>query len=82
VLLSRCDVLITDIGLPDGNGYDLMTRFKANGGAHGIAISGFGQADDVARSKRVGFSKHFTKPVDLDALKSAVQEFSAPVTSS
>lgn len=80
-LLSRCEVLITDIGLPDGNGCDLMTRFKASGGTHGIAISGFGQVDDIARSKRVGFLKHFTKPVDLGALKAAVQEFSTPVAS-
>jgi signal transduction histidine kinase len=72
-LFSCCEVLITDIGLPDGNGYDLMARFKAKGGSHGIAISGFGQEEDIARSRRAGFSKHLTKPIDINVLTSALQ---------
>jgi len=78
---SQCDVLVTDLGLPDGNGYDLMARFKANGGTHGIAVSGFGQEEDIARSQRSGFSKHLTKPIDIDELKAALREFPAPTTS-
>jgi signal transduction histidine kinase len=80
-LFSRCEVLITDLGLPDGNGYDLMTRFKDQGGTRGIAISGFGQEADIARSGRVGFFKHFTKPIDLNALKSALRELRTPLPS-
>jgi CheY-like chemotaxis protein len=80
-LLPQCDVLVTDLGLPDGNGYDLMSRFKAQGGQCGIAISGFGQEEDIARSRRVGFSKHFTKPVNLNALKATLHELSAPPAS-
>lgn len=72
-LLDRSKVLISDIGLPDGNGWDLMTRFKAQGGERGIAISGFGQQDDVERSRRVGFSQHLIKPIDIGALRSALE---------
>lgn len=79
---SQCDVLVTDLGLPDGNGYDLMARFKANGGIHGIAVSGFGQEEDIARSQRSGFSKHLTKPIDINELKAALRELPAPTTPS
>jgi CheY-like chemotaxis protein len=72
-LLDRGKVLISDIGLPDGNGWDLMARFKAQGGGPGIAISGFGQADDLERSRAAGFSQHLVKPIDFDALRSALE---------
>ena len=72
-LLDRRKVLISDIGLPDGNGWDLMERFKANGGRAGIAISGFGQDDDVARSRSAGFSEHLVKPIDIATLRGALE---------
>ena len=71
-LLEPRKVLISDIGLPDGNGWDLMSIFKAKGGGLGIAISGFGQEGDVERSRRVGFSDHLIKPIDINALRSAL----------
>ena len=72
-LLDRSEVLISDIGLPDGNGWDLMARFKEQGGERGIAISGFGQQDDVERSRRVGFSDHLVKPIDIGMLRNALE---------
>jgi signal transduction histidine kinase len=80
-LLQKAEVLITDIGLPDGSGCDLMQRFKEQGGSLGIAITGFGQEDDVARSARAGFSKHITKPVQFNDLKAALQELQPQVVS-
>ena len=74
-LLARCDILVTDIGLPDGNGWDLMERFKERGGTRGIAITGFGQQEDIARSERVGFARHLIKPIDIDDLKAALHAF-------
>ncbi len=71
-LLDRRKVLISDIGLPDGNGWDLMARFRAQGGRPGIAISGFGQQDDLERSRQAGFSQHLIKPIDIDTLRSAL----------
>lgn len=72
-LLDRRKVLISDIGLPDGNGWDLMARFRAQGGRLGIAISGFGQADDLERSRQAGFSQHLVKPVDIETLRNALE---------
>lgn len=73
-LLAQVEVLISDIGLPDGSGCDLMQRFKSHGGLMGIAITGFGQDDDIARSARAGFTRHITKPVQFSDLKAALQE--------
>lgn len=61
------DILITDIGLPDGTGVELFERLKESrkDGAplRGIALSGFGMEDDLSRSHRAGFTAHLTKPV-------------------
>lgn len=70
--LSSTQILISDIGLPDGNGWDLMERFRAVGGTGGIAISGFGQESDVERSRVAGFTEHLVKPIDIERLKRAV----------
>ena len=72
-LLEATKVLISDIGLPDGNGWDLMARFKATGGRCGIAISGFGEENDLARSRLVGFADHLVKPIDFDALRASIE---------
>jgi signal transduction histidine kinase len=66
------DILITDIGLPDGTGVELFSRLKErhkNGAAmHGIALSGFGMEEDLSRSHQAGFSAHLTKPVAFSQL--------------
>jgi signal transduction histidine kinase/CheY-like chemotaxis protein len=65
------DVLVSDIGLPDGTGVDLMVRLSATEGRHafrGIALSGFGMQEDLERSSAAGFSHHLTKPVDFPLL--------------
>ncbi len=73
------DLLVSDIGLPDGSGHDVMealrSRYVQKGaGVRGIAISGFGMEEDIMRSKQVGFDQHLTKPIDLAKLQSAVQQ--------
>lgn len=73
-LLDRAEILVTDIGLPDGNGCDLMRRFKQDYGRPGIAISGFGEPEDMERSRLAGFASHLIKPIDLQLLKSLLQE--------
>ncbi|HZZ18966.1 MAG TPA: response regulator [Opitutaceae bacterium] len=65
------DLLISDIGLPDGTGYDLMTEFRARG-VIGIALTGFGMDEDVDRSQAAGFSGHLTKPVSVQGLDCAI----------
>jgi DNA-binding NtrC family response regulator len=66
------DILISDIGLPDGNGYELMAELNSRHGLVGIALTGFGMAADVARSDEACFFQHLTKPVGIDLLEKAI----------
>ena len=56
------DLLISDIGLPDGNGCDLMAELRDRQGLVGIALTGYGMDEDVDRSQAAGFSAHLSKP--------------------
>jgi len=67
------DLLITDIGLPDGNGYDLMNELGKKNHLRGIALTGYGMEHDVARSENVGFDAHLTKPVRIQSLEAALE---------
>jgi PAS domain S-box-containing protein len=66
------NILISDIGLPDGSGYDLMTEFRECYGLKGIALTGYGMEQDVARSRESGFVAHLTKPVKMESLDNAL----------
>jgi PAS domain S-box-containing protein len=66
------DLVISDLGLPDGSGLDLMRELRQRSGLRGICLSGFGMEDDLARSADAGFTRHLTKPVDLDKLQAAI----------
>jgi signal transduction histidine kinase/ActR/RegA family two-component response regulator len=65
------DVLISDVGLPDGSGIELMAKSKDV--LVGIAMSGFGTDGDAARSLQAGFSQHLVKPVTMEKLDAALQ---------
>jgi PAS domain S-box-containing protein len=64
------DTLISDIGLPDDTGYNLVREAKRRQPLRAIALSGFGMEADVQRSLEAGFDYHVTKPVDLNRLRS------------
>ncbi len=71
------DVLVSDIGLPDGTGVDLIQRLNSlEGSRHfrGIALSGYGMQEDLERSSAAGFSYHLTKPVDFPLLDRTLAE--------
>jgi PAS domain S-box-containing protein len=68
------DVLISDIGLPDGSGLSLMRELRSRHRLRGIALSGFGREQDLAKSKEVGFDAHLVKPVSIDMLEQTVRE--------
>jgi CheY-like chemotaxis protein len=70
------DVLVSDIGLPDGSGLDLMKRIRQLHRVRGIALSGFGMEEDVQRSRDAGFSDHLTKPISFQRLEAAIRELS------
>jgi signal transduction histidine kinase len=66
------DLLITDIGLPDGSGYELMEELGRVKNLKGIAMTGYGMDGDIERSAKVGFSAHLTKPVKMQSLDNAI----------
>ncbi|HKI03279.1 MAG TPA: ATP-binding protein [Thermoanaerobaculia bacterium] len=66
------DLVVSDLGLPDGNGFDLMRELRDRYGLKGIAVSGFGMEEDLRRSRESGFLEHLVKPVDIDKLKAAL----------
>ena len=66
------DLVISDIGLPDRSGYELMRELRDRHGLKGIAMSGYGADADRAQSKAAGFLFHLTKPVNISALEEAI----------
>jgi PAS domain S-box-containing protein len=66
------DLVISDLGLPDGSGLELMRKLRAKHALPGIALSGYGMDEDRAASKAAGFVEHFTKPVDSERLRMAI----------
>ena len=68
------DLLISDLGLPDGSGLDLMRQLLAQKEIKGIALSGYGMDDDVQRSQDAGFGAHLTKPIDFRKLQAAINQ--------
>jgi two-component system, chemotaxis family, CheB/CheR fusion protein len=70
----RLDLVVSDLGLPDGSGQDVMRELAQRYGLRGIALSGYGMEEDVRRSQEAGFLRHLTKPVDLQMLKAAIRQ--------
>jgi CheY-like chemotaxis protein len=68
------DVLISDLGLPDGSGLDLIRQLLVKRPVKGIALSGYGMEEDMAQSKAAGFVAHLTKPVDLPRLEEVIRQ--------
>jgi two-component system, chemotaxis family, CheB/CheR fusion protein len=68
------DLVISDLGLPDGSGIDLMRELSTRHGLRGIALSGYGMEEDVRQSLEAGFTRHLTKPVSLPQLQAALRE--------
>jgi nitrogen-specific signal transduction histidine kinase/ActR/RegA family two-component response regulator len=71
------DLVLSDLGLPDGSGHDLMRQLAARHGLRGIALSGYGMEADVRESLAAGFAEHLTKPVDLERLEAALRRLVA-----
>jgi PAS domain S-box len=69
---GRFDFVISDVGLPDGNGCDLMAELRERLGLKGVALTGYGMDEDMLRSRAAGFVTHLTKPVSVQALERAL----------
>jgi len=75
--LASIDLVMSDLGLPDGSGLDLMRQLSATHGLRGIALSGFGMDSDLAESVAAGFSRHLIKPIDIGQLRAVLTEMAA-----
>ena len=79
---AEIDVLISDIGLPDGDGWELMRRARLDPRIYTIAMSGFGQNSDRKKSMAAGYRKHLLKPFVPDDLDAMLAEASAELAKS
>ena len=68
------DLVISDLGLPDGDGHELMAGLRDAYGLPGIALSGYGMDEDLARTKDAGFLAHLVKPIDFERLNRVIDQ--------
>jgi PAS domain S-box-containing protein len=77
--IGSCDVIISDIGMPQTDGYAFIRRVRARDGARGavpaIALTAYARPEDAERAVRAGFQQHLAKPVDADELVEAVRRW-------
>jgi CheY-like chemotaxis protein len=71
------DLIVSDIGLPDGNGVSLIHAVRSFCQAPAIALTGYGMREDVERCLNAGFNRHVTKPVTFDTLRRTIAEVCA-----
>jgi PAS domain S-box-containing protein len=75
---SEIDVIVSDLGLPDGSGIDLMRHVRARRkSTRAIALTGYGRREDLDETTRAGFDRHLTKPVDVRTLIAAIESLRA-----
>ena len=68
------DLVVSDLGLPDGSGIDLMRQLAQQYGLRGIALSGYGMAGDRVRTEQAGFLAHLVKPINFEQLQHVLQQ--------
>ena len=67
------DIIVSDIGLPDSTGYELMREIRDRHGIAGIALSGYGMEEDMRQSRDAGFVDHVVKPVNVAHLEAVIR---------
>jgi hypothetical protein len=73
VTVNEIDVLVSDLGLPDASGHDLVRQVQRIRNVPAVAISGFGSAVDIQNSLDAGFYAHLIKPLDFNLLHATIQ---------
>ena len=68
---------LSDLGLPDGSGIDLIREVRRQHKFPAIALTGFGMDDDVVRCRDAGFDGHLTKPVSFEKLHAMIGQFTS-----
>lgn len=71
--LPQLHVLISDFGLPDGDGLEVLRTIRPNHPSlNAIVLSGFGMEEDIEKTRAAGFAHHLTKPVEFARLEQAI----------
>ena len=68
----RVDLIVSDLGLPDGSGLNLLALLRQIRDVPAVALSGYGMEEDVTKSRAAGFNEHLTKPIDFPLLMRTV----------
>jgi CheY-like chemotaxis protein len=71
---GRFDLVITDIGLPDGDGWELMRRLRERSPVRAVAMSGYGWKEDLEKSRAAGFEAHLLKPLRITDLENVLRK--------
>ena len=71
---DKFDLIVSDIGLPDGNGVSLIHAVRGFCDAPAIALTGYGMREDIERCLTAGFNKHLTKPITFEMLRQSIAE--------
>ncbi len=71
---NEFDLLISDIGLPDGTGIDVLQHLRRSVGIPAIALSGYGMEEDIQRSREAGFAEHLVKPINIHQLHRLINQ--------
>jgi CheY-like chemotaxis protein len=71
------DVVLCDIALPDGSGYDVIAEAKRKRPVKAVALSGFAATEDIQRGRDAGFDFHLAKPVDFHELRTVLGQIAA-----
>ena len=72
------DLLLSDVGLPDGTGHDVIAVWREKSRAPAVAMSGYGMEADLARTQAAGFAEHLVKPVSAEGLRELLTRFPSP----
>lgn len=67
------DLVLSDLGLPDGSALDLIADLARKRSLVAIALTGYGQDEDVRNCRQAGFAAHLTKPIDLASLEGTIR---------
>ena len=76
---TEFDLVITDIGLPDGDGWELMRQLRERGPVRAVAMSGYGWKEDLEKSRAVGFEAHLLKPLKITELENVLRKMEQAV---
>ncbi len=77
IAAKKFDVLLSDIALPDGTGYEVMSQAREKQSIKGVALTGLDQEEDINRGRAAGFDFYLSKPVDFHELRTVLGNIGA-----